>query len=375
MKIGLDHLHKRFLYQDYKRRLDVRAILDHYGAQNCREMRGADGTTEILHSCILDHVEPHHRNGDANPSAVFNVEKKLFCCYNYWSGSAFHLIQKMEGKEALRDIVPVVGEFLTGATQSDEKFSAEINSLLMNPSAYSVELPEYSERVLAPWLMLHPYMKERGISVEAGARLKIGYDESENRIVFPHFANGVLVGWQKRAIPERPGEWPGTVPPVPKYRNSSGFPKSETLYNLPPGKGRSCVVVESPMSVARAVSLQLPIPVVATFGAKVSQAQCQLLAKHFSEVIVWMDADPAGLSAEKKLVQSLYRHTTVHVVRPEKDKDLADYSSLDEVNAMIENASPAALLLFEWEEKRHGREGVYPRIAKRRKGACPPTYS
>jgi len=36
MKIGLDHLHKRFLYQDYKRRLDVRAILDHYGAQNCR---------------------------------------------------------------------------------------------------------------------------------------------------------------------------------------------------------------------------------------------------------------------------------------------------------------------------------------------------
>ena len=83
------------MYEDYKRRLDARQVLEHYGADNCMEQMGRDGSTEIIHSCLLDRVEPHHRNGDQNPSAACNLDKKLYVCYNYWGGDLFHFIAKM----------------------------------------------------------------------------------------------------------------------------------------------------------------------------------------------------------------------------------------------------------------------------------------
>lgn len=353
MRIGLKSLVSDSLYREYKRRLNVREVLAHYGAENCREMTGPDGTTEILHSCLLDRVEPHHLHGDRNPSACVNVEKKTFICYSYWGGDLFHLIMKMEGKEHLGDIIPVIGDFLEGATSTSEDFLSEIEGILSAESSYLIDIPEYSPKILEPWAYSHPYIRQRGISLDASSRLKIGYDQNSNRIVFPHFWEGKLVGWQQRAIP--PGDlWPGTVPPMPKYKNSLGFPKSETLYGtewLSPELG-PVVVVESPMSVAKAHSLGVP-NVVATFGAKVSQTQIDYL-KGFPQVVLWFDADYAGEMAERKVGKALYRHIGVKLVVAEDGKDLADYNSDNEIGAMIDSAVPAALVLSKWDKEKHG---------------------
>jgi hypothetical protein len=336
------------LYRDYKRRLDVRQVLDHYGAENVSEVVSADGTTELVHSCLLDRIEPHHANGDAHPSAWVNVEKGLYCCAVYWAGDIFHLIQKLEGKEDLNGVMPVVSNFLTGATKDEVSLREEFEAMFAEP-VYSVDLPSYSERVLDPWMVSHPYMYDvRGISMEAHTRLKIGFDEKENRIVFPHFWDGRLVGWQKRSIPAASG-WPGTCPDWPKYRSSSGFPKSETLYGYDEAKrikSRQVVVVESPMSVAKAISLWIGIPVLATFGAKVSQAQIDLL-KDFDYVTVWFDDDPAGHAGERKIVENLYRHTSVGVVAPDPGMDMADYSDGESVCNKLDSEVPAAFWLAE----------------------------
>lgn len=351
MKVGLGFLADRNLYREYKRRLNARDVLDYYNAENCHETLGPDGTVEVVHSCLLDRVEPHHRNGDRNPSASINLSKKTFICYNYWGGDLFHLIMKMEKKNNLNEIIPLVGEFLDGSTSSDQDFLSEINAILAQQDSYSISLPEYSTKILDVWSFSHPYIRERGITLEASSKLQIGFDQTTNRIVFPHFWEGKFVGWQQRAIPEDP-RWPGTVPPMPKYKNSTGFPKSETLYGVQwlNASGGSVIVVESPMSVAKAHSLGIT-NVIATFGAKVSQSQTDYL-KQFSEVIVWFDSDPAGLAAQSKILKDLYRHTSVKAVLPEKDKDLADYGSFQEIQAMIDGAVPAILVLSSWNKRR-----------------------
>jgi hypothetical protein len=288
-----------------------------------------------------------------------NVEKGLYCCSVYWSGDVFHLIQKMEGTDTFNEVAPMLSDFFVGGTRSGANFRKDLDKIFSEPSSYSVNLPQYSERVLDARRgdVTHPYLfAQRGISHEAIGLLKLGWDRQENRIVFPHFWDGKLVGWQKRSIPRvAPGldwQWPCTVNQWPKYKNSSGFPKSETLYGSWPGTSypitMTAAVVESPMSVARAVSLGINGDggqrFVATFGAKVSKRQIELL-REFPRVIVWFDSDTAGVNGCHKIVSNLYRHTEVLVVTPDPGRDLGDCQSREEVEAKLSTAMAAPLWL------------------------------
>lgn len=355
------------LYNHYKGKLDVRAILEHYGAENCSETTSSDGTIEIVHSCILDKVEPHHAHGDATPSAWANVDKGLYCCAVYWAGDAFHLIAKMEGLKTFSEVGPLLSDFFVGGTKDTVSFRKEIDKLFAEP-VYTVALPSYSEKVLDAWRgdVTHPYLwAQRGITHEAIGLLQLGWDRTENRIVFPHWWNGKLVGWQKRVIPFPPQadeswnwQWMPTYPQYPKYRNSTGFPKSETLYAYGfahSGGVATAVVVESPMSVAKAYSLKIDpwegrYGVVATFGSKVSKHQIELL-RDFPRVIVWPDGDDAGALFAHKIVSGLYRHTEVLVVSPDPGRDLGDCETPDEVTGKLDAALAAPLWLAQ--EKTH----------------------
>ena len=352
---ALEQLSTKHLYREYLRRLDAQAVLDHYGAENATETRGSDGTIEVVHSCLLDREEPHHSHGDQKPSASCNLEKKVYNCFGYWGGTLLHLMMKMEHKGDLRGIVPMLTNFLGESTLTQDQFRDELYKLFDIGGLYTIDLPSYSDRILLPWAKSHPYLREvRGISVEASTKLRIGYDPVDNRITFPVFWEGKLVGWQKRAIPRSPGKWPGTDPDWPKYRSSSGFPKKETFYNFPDQRER-VLVVESPFSVAKAVSLGLSVPTIASFGASFSDRQLDLL-KDFREVTVWMDDGNAGEMAERRLVRKLHTHSKVYAVQPDIGKDLADYDTLEEVEAKIEDRIPAIFRIADYnKEINHGR--------------------
>lgn len=356
MRVGLGVLKDAETYADYRRRIDARRVLERYGAENMREVPGQGGTTEVIHSCLLDRVEPHHMHGDRSPSACVNLDKKLFVCFGYWGGDLLHLVMKMERKNSLAEVAPILSGLLEGATKPPDEFRAELEKLLERPAAFAADLPAYSSRVLAPWARRHPWMWEaRGVSEEAQERLQIGYDPVEDRVVFPHFWRGQLVGWQKRALPSTQPDRSGYMP---KYRSSTGFPKSDTLYgyDLARAAGHAqVVVVESPMSVAKAHSLGVE-NVVATFGAGVSKPQAELL-REFKAVTVWTDDDPAGRAAERKLVNALHRQVNVRVVRPDAGRDLGDCASLPEVEAKLDAAEPAFLVLARWDKERGDRGG------------------
>lgn len=357
MKRGIEHIVDQKVYDEYLRRLDVRAVLDHYGVENDHEEPGREDTTEIIHSCLLDRVEPHHTNGDANPSAAANVDRKKYICYSFWGGDMFEFIMKMEDKESFSEILPIVQAFLGGATLERDDFEAELDKIFARSSTRmrkETGLQGYSPRILTPWAFVHPYLKERGIDSDTASRLHIGWREDLNRITIPVFWQDQLVGWQARAIPDRPGEWPGTWgDPYPKYKSSPGFPKSAVLY-VGDGRGHLKradigVVVESPFSVIKAQALGVGVPVVATFGAKVSARQIELL-RAFDHVVVWADADSAGRIMERKVVRGLLRHTAVSVVDPDEGLDLGDYDTAESVEAKIATAVKGVTKLAEWEK-------------------------
>lgn len=329
-----------------KSSLDGRAVLAHYGALNCREQTNHDGTTEIIHSCLLDRVYRHHSNGDGNPSAALNIDKGQYCCYSSGIGCSLErLVSSLEGGEVDLDLL---GSFVVGATKSDEIFSEMVSQMFDRVTASQSEMPVYSSSIIIPWWHdKHPYWESRGISEEAIQTLRLGYDRSENRMVFPHFFREQLVGWQKRAASPRQ---------YPKYQSSWQFPKSETLYNYDRAeRGYPVCVVESPMSVARATSLGIP-NVVATFGAKVSEYQIEMLSD-FTPVYIWFDHDDAGFSGERKLCEGLYRKTDVRVVMPEEGMDMADYD-LKGIERMVGTALPAFARMIQ-----------YPRRSKWEKSA------
>lgn len=372
---GMAGLSQQRWYKKYRDRLDAREVLEHYGAINITEQPGGDGTTELIHSCLIDRVEPHHSHGDANPSAACNVDRKLYYCYaSRWKGDLLHLVMKMENKESFSESLLSASELFRGGVETDHvalarKMEGEWESLVERlraesggPSMYSVNLPSYDPAMMRSWRWpsAHPYLIERGITQEAYDLLELGYDERECRVTFPHYIGGKLVGFQKRTVPPRLGQWPGTVPDMPKYRSSSGFPKAESLYGYDraraeiaisqPVQGMRAevplVVVESPMSVAKAYSFGF-YNVVATFGAAVTDEQLRLLTD-FNPVIVWFDDDESGRKGERRIAEGL-RVDTVSIVPPDHELDMADCVTADELRAKLSSAVPGFLRRAQYE--------------------------
>ena len=271
-------------------------------------------------------------------------------CYAYWGGDLFHLIMKLENRNSFDEILPLIAPFLAGAVVPSDEFGPAMDAVVAAsfPRAeYAANIPAYSDRVLAPWAFIHPYLEERGIDGDTVSKLRIGWREDDNRIIIPHFWEGKLVGWQSRAVPDRPGHWPGTANPQPKYKSTSGFPKADTFYYdhskpFPNSYTDTVLVVESPLSVIRATALGLTIPVLATFGSKVSARQTERL-KDYRNVILWADPDSAGQMMERTMMRRLSDHYGLRIVTPDPGKDLADYDTLDAVETKIEQAIPAML--------------------------------
>lgn len=343
---GLQGLSKREAINskraEYLRRIDCEAVLEHYEVENAHR----DGD-EIVHSCPIDRVEPHHAHGDATPSARMNVEKKVFNCWSYGGGDIFWFILQMEQKSHFHEIAPLLGRFLGDAVVDTKTFLREIEDFFYKEG--ETPLPTYHEQALRGWQLYHPYLATRGIDFETAQRLQIGYDERMNRIVIPVHHGSMLVGWQKRSIPDS-SEWPGTKAPagsayVPKYLNPPGFPKHQVLYNLNRVEDRgerTVILVESPFSVIKAEALGIP-NVVASFGASPSDEQLRQLRK-FDKVFVWYDDDDAGYRGATLAIDGLLHYTNVVLVMPDGNKDLGDYDTQDEALQWVsENQTPGVL--------------------------------
>jgi 5S rRNA maturation endonuclease (ribonuclease M5) len=314
------------LLPDSEKERLCRDLLNEFGAKNVKE--GSSG--ELIHSCVLPFGG--HKNGDANPSASLNYKKLTYKCLGCGSGGGLlwfiGVCRGLETDQARRWLENETG---TGNVEQDLGALLRYFDAIYNPTKnYLAPIPEISVSVLRPWLgPVHPYLTEiRRIPEKTLIEYCVGHDESTERIVFPHFWNTKLVGWQTRRIWDDGSE---------KYKSSPDFPKDRTIYNFSQRRTRA-VVVEGVMSVLSKHHIEDNIE--AVFGASVTDRQARLLSIH-REVVLFLDNDRAGWSATDRLAEALTPYSVVSVAANPWAADPADLTDEEYVKA-VEGAEPYA---------------------------------
>ena len=315
---------------DVFRGLDAEGVLrDLIGAHEIIE-----NGNELIHSCKLPFGM--HKNGDSNPSASLNRESLLFNCFTCGGGSIVWLVQNCLDVD--RDTAAAeLKNYADGLKVVPiEDFIDRLNKMFANEAQSRFDIPVYNERILDRWITSTDYLTERGVSLQVQKEMKTGLDRGRreiarvnglesyvevDRVVLPHFINNRLVGWVARKTDNIEG--------VAKYKNSKSFPRQYSLYNYDNVEVMQHVyVVESPMSVLVLKSRGVT-NVVATFGAKVSKPQLDLL-REFPKVTIFMDGDAPGRSATHNLIDALREYVSLTVIDTPDGEDPASLDAIPE---------------------------------------------
>jgi DNA primase len=296
----------------------------------------------------------NHKNGDANPSFGFNEDEMVYNCFVCGGGDVFQLVEMMLGGDE-----NTTEQFLLSMAHlepmNNEDFANEIERL-MNPMKTMEADPEYPKEALFPFRKIHPYLYERGISKEVIIEHQVGFDEDHYGITIPHTFMGKLKGWQTRHLMQDeqgnymcPKESCLNKGKVPKYKNTSGFPKQNTLYAYDQtmkwckenGHG-DAIVVESPMTVLYLKSLGFKATM-GTFG-QFSTEQGHLLWP-FNRVYFWPDNDKAGAENTERAIKALEQYVNLQIVPvvPGEKSDAANLETWQEVFEYLEDSEPAVL--------------------------------
>ncbi len=157
------------------------------------------------------------------------------------------------------------------------------------------------------------YYKSRKITKDSVIKYKLGYSEKQDMVTIPVYSpDGLCLGFVGRSVE-------GKI-----FKNTSGLPKSKTLFNLQRAKRYDKVfVVESSFDAIRLE--QIGVHAVATLGATISKEQRKLLKQYFNEVIVLGDNDEAGQNMSKKMI-AYFGIGCIAPPLPEGIKDVSDLS-------------------------------------------------
>jgi DNA primase len=179
----------------------------------------------------------------------------------------------------------------------------------------------------------HSYLAERGVSKETAESFGVGYfagkGSMRGRIVIPiHNERGELVAYAGRAIDGS----------EPRYKLPAGFHKSLELFNLHRAIGESnserrVVVVEGFFDCLKVV--EAGFPCVALMGSSLSEAQEELLVKHFGRAWLMLDGDEAGRNAAAECVTRIGLRMWVRLAQVPVGKQ-PDQLSADELKVLLE---------------------------------------
>jgi hypothetical protein len=303
-------------YEHLKGRLDSEALLEDLGIDIGFRQRAG----QLM--CHCPDMEGNHSNGDSSASFGFNEDKLVFNCFVCGGGNVIELVQMMKPEFAPRPDVVAVStsgrdiERDEAAVRYLEQF-ADLNATgnlttklqsILHPQDEEETMPDYPPENIFQYRKIHPYLYERGLTRDVIVEMEIGFDDEHAGITIPHWFMGKLVGLQRRHLAQDaqgnfmcPRCYDSEKPhkKIPKYKNTSRFPKVNTLYGYDKMKqyvaseGRSsAIVVESPMSVLNLKTLGFH-RTVGSFG-QFSKEQGMLLLG-LECIYYWPDNGPAGV--------------------------------------------------------------------------------
>lgn len=279
--------------------IDLSPYLEHIGLT----VKRAIGV-EVICLC------PAHK--DVSGKFSFNQNKLVGHCWvcDFRVASLDHLAEYMTGRPADQDVV--VEAQAMGLAEAVKDLSQRKKEAVLDGG-----------RVLEwKWKRLLPVPQQllsfRRLTAEMVAWFDVRFDPTRHCWAIPiHTPNGRLMGWQERQK--------GGFSNYP-----AGMKKSGTLFGLHRYETDRLALVESPLDAVR--MYQAGVPAVASFGAEVSNAQIELLARHCSEVYVALDNDEPGMKAQERVLHQLRKRTGAVPWRyPQGVKDPGEYRSDQEI--------------------------------------------
>lgn len=329
-------------YSEFKDYIDVDAVVEALGIE---ETENSNPEDKITGFCPFPE---NHAHGDTTGKFVIFRESKVTHCYACGSRNLLALVMELLDLDQ-SDAEAWLRKHALEDARSDPEFVEDFLNSFKEKNRSRPVLPEFGPRILdrfKPIAECMPeYLEERGISEEVAERFNIRYAEEyrvrrvyknepqEYRgpsIIFPHYYNERLVGWQARVVNQNPPGGPPSYPGwVPKYKNTSEFPKDFTLYghdNVKRMRG-PIVVTESVPSVLYLVSLG--IPAVCTFGAEPTRAQLKMLSG-FESIVGAQDNDKAGIRYIAMLSDLENYLGTIAPPTKTQGSDIGDYSKIQD---------------------------------------------
>jgi hypothetical protein len=356
-------------YSNFANQIDVDAFEEAIGF-DVIETRGSN---DIGH-CLFPY---NHMHGDTTGKFAIEREAKLYNCWVCGGGDFVSLVMELYHCD-VDDAVHWLYEYAHGDERDDHEFLEDFLKMADDVEQRTEHLPYFNDRVLdtfddgIEWAKNdgESWLARRNISLDIANTFGLRYKRETSRmpprsgryaeypahigpsIIFPHYWFDRLVGWQQRWLGDRP-DW------LPKYTNTSDFPKENTIYNYHKAiKSKDRIIVAE--SVPSVVYLEgQGYSAVATFGDSINPAQLRLLRRFRQGVILAPDNDKAGrkwLSANTNYLKRFLDVWHLPFVEGEK----SDVGDLTDSNRLDEYISLAYQPEFELEER-----DEFPKVPER----------
>lgn len=232
---------------------------------------------------------PFHDN---THSASFSVSKVTgqYICFNPSCESRGSLVFLVKSLKKLSELGAKMHiDRLDKGEDSDIEKQILLN---LEPNKLTEFSPEMIERLYKDFAgsPAEKYMiEQRGFTKETLEHFKVGFSLAQNYVTIPVFdADNMPLGFVGRSIVGK------------EFKNSSGLPKSKTLFNINNAKKHESVIVcEATFDAMRIHQAGYP-NVVALIGGSLSDTQKALFKRYFSRVIIMTDDDKKKLIFQKK---------------------------------------------------------------------------
>jgi DNA primase len=181
------------------------------------------------------------------------------------------------------------------------------------------------------------YLAGRGIPLEVAVQYGIMFCPPKQRVVFPIYDNGLLMGWQARAIfPTEYYTEDGKKMSVPKILSSKGIPRDRLVMFGQRLTGDTCVLTEGPVDAIKCHGFGSNV---CTMGKSISEGQIRYLMRHGIKKI-YLALDPDAVADAQQLARIYSGDLQFYMVSiPPQYKDIGEMD-FDSALLAIRSATP-----------------------------------
>jgi DNA primase len=331
-------------FKAVKSAITMEQVLEHYGILD----QFKRGTDSLSGPC------PIHKGSNPTQFRV-SLSKNVWNCFSECKhgGNVLDFIARMDDVSihaaALKAIVwfNLDPEAMSADSNQEAAESGEAPKTEEAPQLKPVTRPTPVAENVAPNKPLkfrldklergHPYLAERGLTLETIIDFGIGYCAKgmmAERIAIPiQNASGEVVAYAGRYIGEAPED-------TPKYKLPQGFRKSLELFNIDRAikepADQPLVIVEGFFGCMKLHQFGCR-KVVALMGSTLSATQEELIRQHTdrnSQVIIMLNEDEAGRAGREDVAVRLAKFVFVKVHAFAKDGQQPDDMTAEEVKEL-----------------------------------------